>query len=210
MSIYIPTNTTDYVLQSQLQTYTTLSYLNTSLASKLNVTSNNTVIGATGVFDNNIQSNAGNNISITNTPLVGPQNNCVAIGVNSCLLQGGNNAIGIGSNACYQSSTGTNLGFSSIGIGTNALQTRYGYKTIALGYNTGNSNCGNECVLIGSRAGQNNCPSNTIVLDCTNSTLSPSTPGVYIGGIQGRSGTGKVVNSLHYDTITKEIYYIIS
>ena len=127
----------------------------------------------------------------------------VAIGINAGNLNQGQDAIGIGSNSSISS------GLFSVAIGTNSGSTS-GINSTCVGYQAGYSGLGNNSVCLGANAGQFNFPADSICINAQTAVLNPSTAGVFISSIAGRTGTGKVVNSLHYDATTKEIWYVIS
>lgn len=229
MSIYIPTNSGDYVTQSQLSAYATTNALNNGLSSKISATgtasfsagtitstglltsnanlvvtgtsaiSSNETVGGTLTVTGKLTTNS-TNIALGNAAATTNQgSSAVAIGNNSGNANQGINAISIG-NTCGAVSQATN----SVAIGTQAAQSNQLSQSVAIGYQAAMTSQGANSVCIGGQAGKNSCPANTIVINSTSSELSPSTAGVYVSSIRSTLGTSGL---LMYDSSTKEITY---
>ena len=118
---------------------------------------------------------------------------------------------GLGSTGTSQINIGHNAGKSTadyaIHIGHIAGTNNTGEGCIALGEQTMNDGSGDNTIAIGRKIGATAVlPANSIILSADNSNFNPSTPGVYINGINDTSQAENSGDILHLNPTTKELY----
>ena len=154
---------------------------------------------------------AGQNTNQGNNVCIGYQTGNFNAGQETVLFSAGYLASGTGCTSIGPSSSynptvsaptynrySTNIGYATGYSGQ-------GINCVAIGNGAGFTNQGNNAIAIGFQAGFNLQPANSIVLNASNTSLSPSIGNAfYINPV--RSVAGPVANLLSWDSGTSEIY----
>ena len=195
------TSATIGTLNSTSATIATMNSTTSTIATLNSTTSNIATINSTTL--NSTTSNIGTlNISThVNTGLD------TKIGVGAGTTSASGNTVCIGSDA-----GNTSMGYANVGIGLQALQNSPNVnRAVGVGMLCMKGTAtGAYSIALGYKAGESQILDKSIIINANDQPLNASTVGFFINPIAGRAGTGKVVNSLHYDTTTKEVWYAIS
>ena len=129
----------------------------------------------------------------------------VAIGYSAGQYNQGSSSIAIG-----YAAGGTAQTANGIAVGIQAGNFHQGAYTVAIGYHAGQCNQGNNAIAIGGFAGANHQPCNSIVINATGAafTCRPATTNaLYIAPVRSILGNASALQSLGYNTSTKEIAF---
>jgi hypothetical protein len=132
----------------------------------------------------------------------GQGTNSVAIGTNTAEYSQGNNSVAIGTNAGLR-----NQENNCVAIGTDAGLSGQDNFNVAIGYHAGISGQGEYAIAIGyQKDSAPKQPKNSIVINATTETITPTASSLFIKPIRGTS-TLTGFKQLYYNPTTGEIIY---
>jgi len=178
--------------------------INMGRGSNQNSSSNNSIAIGFASGQNN---NQGNNVSIgLQCANFSAGQETVLVGGASGYLCSGRGAVCIGANSGYNSLLlSPTYNTYSTNIGNTTGYSGQGINCVALGNGAGFTQQGNYAIAIGFQAGFNLQPANSIILNASNTSLSPSTTNAfYVNPVRSQTGVG--ANLLSWNSGTSEIY----
>ena len=98
----------------------------------------------------------------------------------------------------------------SVAIGSNAGENGQQKKSVAIGDCAGKNGQGKYSIAIGYQAGITGQPDKSIILNASNSPLTPADPGFFVNPVKGNTGANNSMSGfkqLYYNPTTHEIVY---